>query len=143
MGKGKCCLPGLHDRKCLRSSIPPAWDVLDGVQAVQLFKSYFGGAFDEDAIRNNFVLIYELLDGGSLRFERRGCPAAVWHGEPAWVSCRPSMTIWQLTVICFTPVLMGVAPCGYRDHGFWVPTESVTRDCEALHHSRRSAHPIL
>ncbi|CAL5436517.1 unnamed protein product [Camellia sinensis] len=32
------------------------------VEAVQLFKSYFGGAFDEDAIRNNFVLIYELLD---------------------------------------------------------------------------------
>ncbi|RRT79018.1 hypothetical protein B296_00003412 [Ensete ventricosum] len=31
-------------------------------QAVALFKSYFGGAFDEDAIRNNFVLIYELLD---------------------------------------------------------------------------------
>ncbi|KAG6384085.1 hypothetical protein SASPL_156127 [Salvia splendens] len=27
-----------------------------------LFKSYFGGSFDEDAIRNNFVLIYELLD---------------------------------------------------------------------------------
>lgn len=34
-------------------------------QAVALFKSYFGGAFDEDAIRNNFVLIYELLDGNS------------------------------------------------------------------------------
>mgnify|MGYP001798611020 CR=1 FL=1 len=33
------------------------------VQAVNLFKSYFGGQFDEDAIRNNFVLIYELLDG--------------------------------------------------------------------------------
>ncbi|KAL6544046.1 AP-2 complex subunit mu [Orobanche gracilis] len=32
------------------------------VEAVTLFKSYFGGAFDEDAIRNNFVLIYELLD---------------------------------------------------------------------------------
>uniref|UniRef100_A0A2N9ISC3 MHD domain-containing protein n=1 Tax=Fagus sylvatica TaxID=28930 RepID=A0A2N9ISC3_FAGSY len=31
-------------------------------KAVALFKSYFGGAFDEDAIRNNFVLIYELLD---------------------------------------------------------------------------------
>lgn len=31
-----------------------------------LFKSYFGGAFDEDAIRNNFVLIYELLDGMNL-----------------------------------------------------------------------------
>ena len=33
------------------------------MQAVSLFKSDFGGAFDEDAIRNNFVLIYELLDG--------------------------------------------------------------------------------
>ena len=32
------------------------------VEAVALFKSYFGGASDEDAIRNNFVLIYELLD---------------------------------------------------------------------------------
>ena len=32
-------------------------------QAMALFKSYFGGAFDEDAIQNNFVLIYELLDG--------------------------------------------------------------------------------
>ncbi|KAG6396938.1 hypothetical protein SASPL_143097 [Salvia splendens] len=32
------------------------------VEAVTLFKSYFGGSFDEDAIRNNFVLIYELLD---------------------------------------------------------------------------------
>ncbi|KAH8521469.1 hypothetical protein H0E87_002486 [Populus deltoides] len=32
------------------------------VEAVALFKSYFGGAFDEDAVRNNFVLIYELLD---------------------------------------------------------------------------------
>ena len=31
-------------------------------EAVALFKSYFGGASDEDAIRDNFVLIYELLD---------------------------------------------------------------------------------
>ena len=30
---------------------------------VEIFKSYFDGHFDEDAIRNNFVLIYELLDG--------------------------------------------------------------------------------
>ena len=37
-------------------------------QAVVLFKSYFGGNFDEDAIRNNFVLIYELLDGIILHF---------------------------------------------------------------------------
>ena len=37
------------------------------MQAVALFKSYFGGAFEEDAIRNNFVLIYELLDGKHLK----------------------------------------------------------------------------
>jgi len=29
---------------------------------IDLFKAYFGGNFDEDAIRNNFVLIFELLD---------------------------------------------------------------------------------
>lgn len=39
------------------------WHSFSCNQAVALFKSYFGGAFDEDAIRNNFVLIYELLDG--------------------------------------------------------------------------------
>jgi hypothetical protein len=38
-------------------------DFLKNYQAVALFKSYFGGNFDEDAIKNNFVLIYELLDG--------------------------------------------------------------------------------
>ena len=31
-----------------------------------LFKSYFT-IFDEDSLRNNFVLIYELLDGASPR----------------------------------------------------------------------------
>jgi hypothetical protein len=30
---------------------------------VEVFRAYFGGNFDEENIRNNFVLIYELLDG--------------------------------------------------------------------------------
>lgn len=34
---------------------------------VLLGKSYFG-KFDEEAVKNNFVLIYELLDGASLSF---------------------------------------------------------------------------
>lgn len=42
--------------------------ILFPLQAVALFKSYFGGAFDEDAIRNNFVLIYELLDGKNVEY---------------------------------------------------------------------------
>jgi len=29
---------------------------------IELFKAYFGGVFDEVQVRNNFVLIYELLD---------------------------------------------------------------------------------
>lgn len=29
---------------------------------VDVFKAYFGGAFDEESCRQNFVLIYELLD---------------------------------------------------------------------------------
>ena len=32
------------------------------LQVVTLFKSYFGGEFSEQSIKNNFVLIYELLD---------------------------------------------------------------------------------
>ena len=32
------------------------------LQVVNLFKSYFGGDFSEQSIKNNFVLIYELLD---------------------------------------------------------------------------------
>lgn len=31
-------------------------------EVISLFKAYFN-AFDEDSLRNNFVLIYELLDG--------------------------------------------------------------------------------
>ncbi|XP_052879482.1 uncharacterized protein LOC128285662 isoform X1 [Gossypium arboreum] len=33
------------------------------VQAAGWFKYYFGGAFNKDAIHNNFVLIYEFLVG--------------------------------------------------------------------------------
>lgn len=29
---------------------------------IDVFRAYFGGTFDEESIRNNFVLIYELLD---------------------------------------------------------------------------------
>ncbi|KAE8677558.1 AP-2 complex subunit mu [Hibiscus syriacus] len=43
-----------------KANIACAFKFVD--EAVALFKSYFGGTFDEDAIRNNFVLIYELLD---------------------------------------------------------------------------------
>lgn len=32
-------------------------------QFVLIFRAYFGGKLDEDRIRKNFVLIYELLDG--------------------------------------------------------------------------------
>jgi len=31
-------------------------------QLVGVFKSYFGGTFEEDAVRDNFPLVYELLD---------------------------------------------------------------------------------
>jgi AP-2 complex subunit mu-1 len=30
---------------------------------IHVFESYFGAQFDENSIRNNFVVIYELLDG--------------------------------------------------------------------------------
>lgn len=33
---------------------------------VEIFKSYFNDVFDEESIKNNFVLIYELLDGNNI-----------------------------------------------------------------------------
>jgi AP-2 complex subunit mu-1 len=30
---------------------------------VDIFKGYFSGKFDEETLRNNFSLVYELLDG--------------------------------------------------------------------------------
>ena len=33
-----------------------------GTQIVTLFRAYFGGDFSENSIKNNFVLIYELMD---------------------------------------------------------------------------------
>ena len=32
-------------------------------QLVEVFKAYFGNTFDEEALRDNFVLVYELFDG--------------------------------------------------------------------------------
>ena len=43
---------------------------------VTLLKSYFGGEFSEQSIKNNFVLIYELLDE-TLDF---GYPQVLPHG---------------------------------------------------------------
>jgi AP-2 complex subunit mu-1 len=34
---------------------------------VDIFKGYFNGKFDEETLRNNFSLVYELLDGESTR----------------------------------------------------------------------------
>ena len=38
---------------------------------VGLGKAYFG-KFDEEAVKNNFVLVYELLDGGFFRLDMLG-----------------------------------------------------------------------
>ena len=41
------------------------WLTCSGSQIIELFQSYFN-VVDEDSLRNNFVLIYELLDGARL-----------------------------------------------------------------------------
>lgn len=45
-----------------RSNVNAAMVLKFLFKAVDLFKAYFGGTFDETAIRKNFVLIYELMD---------------------------------------------------------------------------------
>lgn len=45
-----------------RNNVNPAMVFQFLLAMVTIFKSYFGDEFDEDAIRNNFTLVYELLD---------------------------------------------------------------------------------
>eukprot|EP01104_Vermistella_antarctica_P018818 TRINITY_DN7125_c0_g1_i1.p1 TRINITY_DN7125_c0_g1~~TRINITY_DN7125_c0_g1_i1.p1 ORF type:complete len:443 (+),score=129.44 TRINITY_DN7125_c0_g1_i1:115-1443(+) len=42
------------------ANVAIVFELLHGI--VALFKGYFGGSFNADAIRSNFVLVYELLD---------------------------------------------------------------------------------
>jgi AP-2 complex subunit mu-1 len=47
---------------CTRSNLNPSLVLQYLFQLVTIFKAYFGDKFDEDSIKNNFTLIYELLD---------------------------------------------------------------------------------
>jgi len=50
---------------------------------IALGKGYFG-KFDEEAVKNNFVLVYELLDGNANFISRRGNCADIW--QKSWTS---------------------------------------------------------
>ncbi len=56
---------------------------------VSILLSYFGGKFDEDQIRKNFVLIYELLDGLSQYLHDEHTPRGEREGEidPLFLFC--------------------------------------------------------
>lgn len=85
-----------------------------------LFKSYFGGAFDEDAIRNNFVLIYELLDGKA-------------------ASC--FFTLLTATMDIYVPLyylwyyVLSFILC--RDYGFRLSSKFVAWNLEVVYNTRR------
>ena len=72
---------------------------------VYIGNSYFG-KFDEDVVKNNYALVYELLDG-ELRVILLFC-----------------FRVWKIN-LSFA-----------RNHRLWVPPEQRCRDFEALHHSR-------
>jgi hypothetical protein len=61
---------------------------------VTLLKSYFGGEFSEQSIKNNFVLIYELLDE-TLDF---GYPQACPRPWPCsrWACAGASRQPWRM-----------------------------------------------
>lgn len=65
-------------------------------EVVKVLKSYFGD-FTEESIRNNFVLIYELLDEVRTRrralapsvpsLERNPAAPCMVEAQPGWVRC--------------------------------------------------------
>ena len=50
-------------------------------QLAGVFRAYFGGQFDENNVRENFVLIYELLDGKRFRSLAQADEIASLHGS--------------------------------------------------------------
>ncbi|KAL0287088.1 UNVERIFIED_CONTAM: AP-2 complex subunit mu [Sesamum calycinum] len=98
------------------------------VEAVTLFKSYFGGAFDEDAIRNNFVLIYELLD--DTYFHEDGLK---YNDSSTCASYRKEIKVCPL---------FKCRRSGHRNNGFWLPSKPFSRNFEALHNSEGVRSPF-
>ncbi len=77
---------------------------------VGLGKGYFG-KFDEEAVKNNFVLVYELLDGQYNGREGYG-GGIIWNDHT------------DLGVAC-------------RDLGLWISSEHGDRHAEDVHHNGR------
>ena len=97
-----------------RSNVNPAMGFSFLFAMVSLFKAYFGGDVNESRIRNNFTIVYELLDEtmdhGKSRAARsfkqmhttnnnnnvlltqvlffyQMCPQQVTHSNPPWTFC--------------------------------------------------------
>ena len=129
--KRKRCLPrratATGDPSCLRECTPAlqSWPVnltaCPGAQMVTLLKSYFGGEFSEQSIKNNFVLIYELLDE-TLDF---GYPQA-----------RPSARLFSERPV--GALSLGL-PAGAARHG--VSQQAVVSTCESMVGMHMPVHP--
>ena len=63
---------------------------------VGLGKAYFG-KFDEEAVKNNFVLVYELLDGEKLSYFF--CCLVDWPVEYNYWRLREKDGVWK--IFCF------------------------------------------
>lgn len=83
---------------------------------VEIFRGYFNGKFDEETLRNNFSLVYELLDG------------AFWAGD--------MLALWSLSAV--NVVHTSSAPCldalrARRNFGLRLPPDNRTGHLEAVH----------
>jgi len=89
-------------------------------------RSYFG-KMDEEGVKNNFVLIYELLDGILRIWCRIGDSSliCVFWGLMCWL-----MFVWEWWKVMSRSGLI------FRDFGFWVSSELGYRCVENVHHHR-------
>jgi hypothetical protein len=82
---------------------------------IQLGRSYFG-KFDEEAVKNNFVLIYELLDGSSPNY------SPFFSSIPLPLS--PSLSLPHYSRL------------SCRDSRLWLPAKHRYRHTQNVHHHR-------
>ena len=97
---------------------------------VQLMKSYFG-SFNEDAIRNNFVLVYELLDGKRKKWKDGMVVAPREYKDRSRIPKTSPRSLSSSLENSSTNKKKRTR----RDHGFRVSPDLERADLEDLHHT--------
>jgi len=105
---------------------------------IKTCKLYFGGDFDEESVRGNFLLVYEILDGTtSSRYSVR---RKAWNAEPLGAETvfriLLQITSRAITLIIESDIVLTLQfELFCRDSRLGLPAIDGSRRAQVLHHS--------